>query len=136
MADPYRAFLAVPGEAPPGIPLAVKDLIDTAGLVTTYGSAIYRDHVPERTASSVARLEEAGYGVVGKTNLHEFAYGITSDNPHFGTVVNPLDRERIPGRLERRQRRGPRRRALRRRRSGRTAPGRSACRRPAAVSSA
>ncbi|MGH3040212.1 MAG: amidase [Gaiellaceae bacterium] len=97
MADPFRAFLAVPDEAPMGIPLAVKDLIDTAGLVTTYGSAIFRDHVPERSASSVVVLEEAGYGVVGKTNLHEFAYGITSDNPHFGAVVNPLDPARIPG---------------------------------------
>jgi Asp-tRNA(Asn)/Glu-tRNA(Gln) amidotransferase A subunit family amidase len=45
----------------------------------------------------VTALEEAGYGVVGKTNLHEFAYGITSDNPHFGAVVNPLDPTRIPG---------------------------------------
>jgi aspartyl-tRNA(Asn)/glutamyl-tRNA(Gln) amidotransferase subunit A len=45
----------------------------------------------------VTALEEAGYGVVGKTNLHEFAYGITSDNPHFGAVVNPLDAGRIPG---------------------------------------
>jgi len=53
--------------------------------------------VPSRTASSVARLQEAGYAVVGKTNLHEFAYGITSDNPHFGAVVNPLDAGRIPG---------------------------------------
>ena len=97
MADPFRAFLAVPEKAPAGIPLAVKDLIDTAGLVTTYGSAIFRDHVPERSASSVVALEQAGYGVVGKTNLHEFAYGITSDNPHFGAVVNPLDRTRIPG---------------------------------------
>jgi aspartyl-tRNA(Asn)/glutamyl-tRNA(Gln) amidotransferase subunit A len=97
LPDPYRAFLAAPAEAPSGIPLAVKDLIDTAGLVTTYGSAIFRDHVPERTASSVARLEEAGYGVLGKTNLHEFAYGITSDNPHFGAVVNPLEPGRIPG---------------------------------------
>ena len=97
MPDPYRAFLALPEEKPAGIPLAVKDLIDTAGLVTTYGSAIFRDHVPERTASSVTLLEEAGYGIVGKTNLHEFAYGITSDNPHFGAVVNPLDPSRIPG---------------------------------------
>ena len=53
--------------------------------------------MPSRTASSVARLQEAGYAVVGKTNLHEFAYGITSDNPHFGAVVNPLDAGRIPG---------------------------------------
>jgi len=59
--------------------------------VTTYGSAIYRDHVPERSASCVTALEEAGYAVVGKTNLHELAYGITSDNPHYGAVVNPLD---------------------------------------------
>ena len=97
MPDPYRAFLAAPEEAPDGISLAVKDLIDTAGLVTTYGSAIFREHVPELTASCVTRLEKAGYGVVGKTNLHEFAYGITSDNPHFGAVVNPLDPSRIPG---------------------------------------
>jgi aspartyl-tRNA(Asn)/glutamyl-tRNA(Gln) amidotransferase subunit A len=53
--------------------------------------------VPSLTASAVARLEEAGYAVVGKTNLHEFAYGITSDNPHFGAVANPLDPGRIPG---------------------------------------
>jgi len=65
--------------------------------VTTYGSAIYRDHVPERSAPCVTTLEAAGYAVVGKTNLHEFAYGITSDNPHFGAVVNPLDAGRIPG---------------------------------------
>jgi aspartyl-tRNA(Asn)/glutamyl-tRNA(Gln) amidotransferase subunit A len=53
--------------------------------------------VPEVSAPSVARLEDAGYAVVGKTNLHEFAYGITSDNPHYGAVVNPLDPGRIPG---------------------------------------
>jgi len=53
--------------------------------------------VPSLTASAVARLEEAGYAIVGKTNLHEFAYGITSDNPHFGAVANPLDPARIPG---------------------------------------
>jgi aspartyl-tRNA(Asn)/glutamyl-tRNA(Gln) amidotransferase subunit A len=66
-------------------------------VVTTYGSAIFRDHVPERTAEAVARLEQSGYAVVAKTNLHEFAYGITSDNPHFGAVLNPLDPARIPG---------------------------------------
>jgi Asp-tRNA(Asn)/Glu-tRNA(Gln) amidotransferase A subunit family amidase len=53
--------------------------------------------VPERTADAVKRLEAAGYAVVGKTNLHEFAYGITSENPHYGDVVNPIDRSRIPG---------------------------------------
>jgi aspartyl-tRNA(Asn)/glutamyl-tRNA(Gln) amidotransferase subunit A len=73
----------------------VKDLLDTAGLITTYGSSIFADHVPGRTAESVLRLEAAGYVNVGKTNLHEFAYGITSQNPHFGTVPNPI----APGRL-------------------------------------
>ena len=81
----------------PGVRLAVKDLIDTAGLETTYGSAIFAGHAPCVSASAVTRLEKAGYVVVGKTNLHEFAYGITSDNPHYGSVVNPLDAGRIPG---------------------------------------
>ena len=53
--------------------------------------------MPSRSASAVTRLEEAEYALVGKTNLHEFAYGITSDNPHYGAVVNPLDPGRIPG---------------------------------------
>jgi aspartyl-tRNA(Asn)/glutamyl-tRNA(Gln) amidotransferase subunit A len=92
-----KAFLARPEEPGEGIALGVKDLFDTAGLVTTYGSAIFREHVPERTAEAVKRLEQAGYAVIGKTNLHEFAYGITSENEHFGDVVNPLDRGRIPG---------------------------------------
>ena len=65
--------------------------------MTTYGSAIFAEHVPDRTASAVARLEEAGYAVVGKTNLHEFAYGITSENEHFGDVANPLAEDRYPG---------------------------------------
>jgi Asp-tRNA(Asn)/Glu-tRNA(Gln) amidotransferase A subunit family amidase len=53
--------------------------------------------VPAKTAPAVRQLEQAGYAVVGKTNLHEFAYGITSDNPHYGAVINPLDCGRIPG---------------------------------------
>ena len=89
-------FLARPAAVrDDGVRLAVKDLLDTAGLVTTYGSSIFADHVPDRTAESVLRLEAAGYVNVGKTNLHEFAYGITSQNPHFGTVPNPI----APGRL-------------------------------------
>jgi aspartyl-tRNA(Asn)/glutamyl-tRNA(Gln) amidotransferase subunit A len=88
-------FLARPEAPGEGIPLAVKDLFDTAGLETTYGSAIFRGHVPERTAEAVVRLEAAGYANVGKANLHEFAYGVTSQNPHFGTVPNPI----APGRL-------------------------------------
>jgi aspartyl-tRNA(Asn)/glutamyl-tRNA(Gln) amidotransferase subunit A len=96
-ADASRALLARPDERSDGIALGVKDLFDTAGTVTTYGSAIFRDHVPERTAPAVRLLEEAGYALVAKTNLHEFAYGITSENPHYGDVVNPIDRRRIPG---------------------------------------
>lgn len=88
-------FLARPEQTATGISLAVKDLFDTAGLLTTYGSTIFADHVPARTAEAVARLEGAGYANVGKTNLHEFAYGISSQNPHFGTVPNPI----APGRL-------------------------------------
>jgi aspartyl-tRNA(Asn)/glutamyl-tRNA(Gln) amidotransferase subunit A len=88
-------FLARPDAVRSGIPLAVKDLFDTAGLVTTYGSSLFVDHVPTETAEAVARLEAAGYANVGKTNLHEFAYGVSSQNPHFGTVPNP----RAPGRL-------------------------------------
>jgi len=83
-----------PGE---GIRLAVKDLFDTAGVRTTYGSAVFADHVPGTTAEAVRRLEAAGYTCVGKTNLHEFAYGITSENPHFGTVPNPIAPGRIAG---------------------------------------
>jgi aspartyl-tRNA(Asn)/glutamyl-tRNA(Gln) amidotransferase subunit A len=90
-------FLARPEERAEGIPLAVKDLFDTAGLVTTYGSILFVDHVPAETAEAVRRLEAAGYANAGKTNLHEFAYGITSQNPHFGTVPNPLAAGRIAG---------------------------------------
>ncbi len=80
-----------------GVPLAVKDLFDTAGLRTTYGSAIFGDHVPTETAEAVRRLETDGYVTVGKTNLHEFAYGISSENVHYGDAVNPAFPGRIPG---------------------------------------
>jgi len=94
-AEPSGIFLARPSEVGDGKRLAVKDLFDTAGLTTTYGSIVYADHVPERSAEAVTRLEAAGYVDVGKTNLHEFAYGITSVNPHYGTVPNPA----FPGRM-------------------------------------
>ena len=90
-------FLARPEPIGDGIALAVKDLFDTAGLRTTYGSTLFAEHVPDRTAAAVARLEAAGYVTVGKTNLHEFAYGITSYNPHFGAVPNPLAPGRTAG---------------------------------------
>jgi aspartyl-tRNA(Asn)/glutamyl-tRNA(Gln) amidotransferase subunit A len=90
-------FITTVEEPGPGIRLAVKDLFDTAGLRTTYGSAIFAEHVPDRTAEAVRRLEAAGYVTIGKANLHEFAYGTTSINPHFGTVPNPLAPGRIAG---------------------------------------
>ena len=102
MAPSHKAsvdgiFLAQPLEPAAGIRLAVKDLFDTAGLETTYGSAIFAGYVPDRTAEAVQRLEGGGYVNVGKTNLHEFAYGTTSENPHYGTVPNPLAPGRVAG---------------------------------------
>ena len=94
---PPGVFLALPAEEPSGPALAVKDLFDTAGLVTTYGSPLFAEHVPARTARAVAALEDAGWRIVGKTNLHEFAYGTTSENPHFGVVPNPLAEGRVAG---------------------------------------
>src|SRR5919197_3743929 len=90
-------FLARPESTVEGIPLAVKDLFDTAGLTTTYGSAIFAENVPLATAEAVRRLEASGYANVGKTNLHEFAYGVTAMNPHFGWVPNPVAPGRIAG---------------------------------------
>jgi aspartyl-tRNA(Asn)/glutamyl-tRNA(Gln) amidotransferase subunit A len=90
-------FLARPERVGEGVPLAVKDLFDTAGIRTTYGSILFAKHVPELTAEAVVRLEAAGYVNVGKTNLHEFAYGVSSYNPHFGEVPNPLAPDRSAG---------------------------------------
>jgi aspartyl-tRNA(Asn)/glutamyl-tRNA(Gln) amidotransferase subunit A len=80
-----------------GIPVAIKDLFDTAGVRTTYGSAIFAGHVPERDADAVRMLKQAGAVIVGKTLTHEFAWGITSANPHFGPCRNPHDTARVPG---------------------------------------
>jgi Asp-tRNA(Asn)/Glu-tRNA(Gln) amidotransferase A subunit family amidase len=77
--------------------LAVKDLFDTAGVRTTYGSAVFSDHVPAESAEAVRRLESAGWVDVGKTNLHEFAYGVTSQNLHYGVVPNPAHPELTAG---------------------------------------
>lgn len=90
-------FLAQPETPAAGIRLAVKDLFDTAGLETTYGSAVFAGHVPRQTAAAVRLLEQAGYANVGKANLHEFAWGITSENEHYGWVPNPVAPGRIAG---------------------------------------
>ncbi|MGE5138864.1 MAG: amidase, partial [Rudaea sp.] len=80
-----------------GIPIALKDLFDTCDAPTTAGSAIFRDRIPAEDATVVARLRAAGAVLIGKTNMHEWAYGVTNDNPHFGRAVNPWDPGRTPG---------------------------------------
>lgn len=80
-----------------GIPMALKDLFYTRGVRTTSGSKVFENFVPDENAAVVDRLEAAGAVLLGKLNLHELAYGITSANPHFGAVRNPWDKERSPG---------------------------------------
>src|SRR5437773_8047010 len=80
-----------------GIPVAVKDVFSTQGVRTTCGSKVFADFVPKGDAAVVEKLKAAGAVLIGKTNMHELAYGITSTNPHFGAVRNPWDLERIPG---------------------------------------
>jgi aspartyl-tRNA(Asn)/glutamyl-tRNA(Gln) amidotransferase subunit A len=80
-----------------GVPLLVKDVFETAGVRTTYGSGIFRENVPVRSATSVRRLLDAGAIMLGKANLHEFAWGVTSRNRAYGAVVNSARPDRIPG---------------------------------------
>ena len=80
-----------------GVPLLVKDLFDTAGIRTTYASSLYAEHVPERTAASVAALEAEGAIVVGKANADEFAWGTCGQNTFYGDPINPTAPDRIAG---------------------------------------
>jgi aspartyl-tRNA(Asn)/glutamyl-tRNA(Gln) amidotransferase subunit A len=80
-----------------GIPTAHKDLFYTRNVRTTAGSLVFRDFIPDHDAAAVEKLTVAGAVSIGKANLHELAYGITSKNPHFGFVHNARDPERIPG---------------------------------------
>jgi aspartyl-tRNA(Asn)/glutamyl-tRNA(Gln) amidotransferase subunit A len=80
-----------------GVPYACKDLIETRGLRTTCGSRALEDWQPSQDAAVVERLAAAGGILIGKTNLHEFAYGATGVNPHFGTPPNPWDHNRLAG---------------------------------------
>ncbi len=80
-----------------GIPIAHKDLVMTRGIRTTAGSKIFSDFIPTEDAEVATKLTAAGAVTIGKTGLHELAYGITSTNPHFGAIHNPWDLNRIPG---------------------------------------
>src|ERR1041384_849605 len=80
-----------------GIPIGLKDLIDTAGIKTTCGSALFADRVPTEDAYIVQRLKHAGAVLIGQQNLQEFAYGGTSTSSYFGPVRNPWDTDRIAG---------------------------------------
>jgi aspartyl-tRNA(Asn)/glutamyl-tRNA(Gln) amidotransferase subunit A len=80
-----------------GVPIAVKDLFETQGVKTTAGSIILKDYIPAHDATVLARLRQQGAVVLGKLNLHEFAYGGTGVNPHYGTSKNPWALDRIPG---------------------------------------
>ena len=80
-----------------GIPIGLKDLIDTAGVKTTCGSALFADRVPNEDATVVKLLQNAGAVLIGKQNMQEFAWGGTSTSSHFGPVRNPWDTTRIAG---------------------------------------
>lgn len=80
-----------------GIPVSLKDNIWTRGVRTTSGSKILREFIPPADADVAMRLWKAGAVLIGKTNLHEFAYGVTTENPHYGATRNPWDTSRIPG---------------------------------------
>lgn len=90
MAGRYRGPLH-------GVPIGVKDLCETAGVRTTAGSRFFMDWIPDRDATVVRKLRDAGATVLGKLNLHEFAFGATGVNPHTGTARNPWDDQRIAG---------------------------------------
>jgi aspartyl-tRNA(Asn)/glutamyl-tRNA(Gln) amidotransferase subunit A len=101
--DRWNAFITrvEPGEGAPGPlegrTLAVKDLFDTAGIRTTYGSKIYADHVPDRHAVAVQRLVDAGAVIVGKTHLPEFAWSVLGQNEWYGTCHNPAQPGKTTG---------------------------------------
>jgi aspartyl-tRNA(Asn)/glutamyl-tRNA(Gln) amidotransferase subunit A len=80
-----------------GVPYGAKDIIETAGILTTHGSSFFRDHVPAEDAECIVRLRQAGAILLGKTLTHEFASAATTINPHYGTAHNPWKLDRITG---------------------------------------
>ena len=95
--EALSAFISLSTEQNSGIVIAVKDLVDVAGMVTTGGGIILPNTPAIDDAPVVKRLRQEGCVVVGKTNLHEFAYGVTSVNPHYGAVRNPHDPRMVAG---------------------------------------
>ena len=96
--EPTRRSLGARNAGPlHGLPIAHKDLVDTAGIRTTYGSPIYADHVPDVDEPFVERLRAAGAILVGKTNTPEFGAGSHTFNPVFGATRNPYDPSRTCG---------------------------------------
>src|SRR5688572_5751496 len=80
-----------------GVPISVKDLFDVAGTPTTAASRVREGHLATADAEVIVRAREAGAVIVGKTNLHEFAFGTTNDESAFGPARNPHDPARSPG---------------------------------------
>ncbi len=106
LGDELNGYLWVPEEAEGfavsegplyGIPVAVKDIFCTEGIPTTAGSQILEGYEPPYTATAVDLLDKAGAGILGKTNMDEFAMGSSNENSAYGAVLNPWDRERVPG---------------------------------------
>jgi Asp-tRNA(Asn)/Glu-tRNA(Gln) amidotransferase A subunit family amidase len=92
-----HAFISTSSEEGAGMIVAVKDLVDVAGMVTTAGGIILPNEPAEQDAPVIKSIRAHGCLVVGKTNLHEFAFGVTSVNPHYGAVLNPHDPSRVAG---------------------------------------
>jgi aspartyl-tRNA(Asn)/glutamyl-tRNA(Gln) amidotransferase subunit A len=80
-----------------GVPVSVKDLFDVKGIATTAGSRVFAGRFPAEDSTVVKKLKRAGTVLIGKTNMHEFAFGVTTTNPHYGAARNPWDDDRIAG---------------------------------------